>query len=193
MSTIRPWPSSRSRPFGRGARCSRSHWQQRLLRMPRIPRALCQARPPVTHFLKQQQQHVLTTSMCSVNFWTLSEIKSLTKYWENVRRFREWLAQEPRSEGRDLIDIQPVDMDRYVVFFCWSWKSPTIQTMSWTHWQVPIGQLTVNWMTSAMVIVWLILKEFKLNKKVLESRRRDLTKTGLGNCPRVARPLRKKW
>ena len=31
-----------------------------------------------------------------------------------MKRFREWLAQEPRCEGRDLIDIQPVDMDRYV-------------------------------------------------------------------------------
>ena len=134
MSTNRPWPSSRSRPFGHRARCSRSHWQQHLLRVPRIRRALCQAPPPVTHFLKQQQQHVLTTSMCSVTLWILSEIKTLTKKLSKMWRGlgNGW----PRSHGVRggiWLTFNLLTWTVMWVVFCWSWKSPTTQTMSRTH------------------------------------------------------------
>ena len=164
MSTNRPWPSSPNCPFGHRARCSWSHWQQHLLQVPLIHRALCQAPPPVTHFLKQQQHHVLKTSMCSANLWTLSEIKTkkLRKMWRGSGN--GW----PRSHGvRGGISLTLNLLTWTVmwVVFCWSWKSPTTQTMSRTHWQVSIGQLTVNWRRSAMVIVWLIPKSLSWARK----------------------------
>ena len=110
---------------------------------------------------------------------------------QNVKRFREWLAQEPRCEGRDLIDIEPVDMDRYVGGFLLELKKPNNtdyepDTLTSFHRSINRKLEEIGYGYSLVDS-----KEFKLSKKVLESRRRDLKQKGLGNRPNVARPLSK--
>ena len=192
MSTNRPWPSSPSRPFGRRARCSRSHWQQRLLRVLPMRRALCQAPPPVTRFLKQQQQHVLTKSMCSVNLWTLSEIQTLTKKLSKMLRGsgNGW----PRSHGvRGGISLT-LNLLTWTVMWCFfllELKKPNNtdyepDTLTSFHRSINRQLEEIGYGYSLVDS-----KEFKLSKKVLESRRRDLKQKGLGNRPNVAHPLSK--
>ena len=110
---------------------------------------------------------------------------------QNVKRFREWLAQEPRCEGRDFIDIQPVDMDRYVGVFLLELKKPNNtdyepDTLTSFHRSINRRLEEIGYGYSLVDS-----KEFKLSKKVLESRRRDLKQKGLGNRPNVAHPLSK--
>ena len=110
---------------------------------------------------------------------------------QNVKRFGEWLAQEPRCEGRDLIDIQPVDMDRYVGGMLLELKKPN--NKDYEPDTLTSFYRSINRKLEDIGYGYSLVdsKELKLSKKVLESRRRDLKQKGLGNRPNVAHPLSK--
>ena len=64
MSTNRPWPTSRSRPFGRCTRCSRSHWQQpaadaAYTSSPVSSSAPCDPFPEIAATTRVDDEHVL--------------------------------------------------------------------------------------------------------------------------------------
>lgn len=108
---------------------------------------------------------------------------------QNVRRFREWMSQEPRNETRDLLDIPPVEMDQYVGGFLLALKKPDLSdyepdTLTSFHRSINRKLEELGYGFSLVDC-----KEFKLSKKVLESKRRELKQKGLGNRKHVAEAL----
>ena len=108
-----------------------------------------------------------------------SRNKSTVNKTENyVKRFRQWLMQPPRNEKRQLIDIPPGVMDRYVGGYLMEVKKvndedyePDSLTSIHRGLNRKLEELGYGYslVTSP---------EFQTSKKVLEARRRDRVKAG---------------
>ena len=166
MSTNRPWPSSPRPPIWQ----PRTVFTEPLTAAPAAGAAYTSSPvsssapgdpfPETAATTRVDDEHVLREFVNSNQIKTLT--KKLSKMWRGSGN--GW----PRSHivrGGISLTLNLLTWTVMWVFFCWSWKSPTTQTMSQTHWQVSIGQLTVNWRRSAMVIVWLILKSLSWARK----------------------------
>ena len=129
--------------------------------------------------------------MCSVNLWTLSEIKTLTKNWAKCAEVQGMAGPGATvwGEGSDwhstcwhgplcgcfLLELKKPDNTDY---------EP--DTLTSFHRSINLKLEDIGYGYSLVDS-----KEFKLSKKVLELRRRDLKQKGLGNRPNVAHPLSK--
>ena len=102
------------------------------------------------------------------------------------KRFRDWLVAPPREETRNLLDIPPSAMDRYVAGFLIEIKKPNgddyePDTLTSFH-------RGINRKLDDLGYKFSLVKsrEFSTSKKVLETRRRELKQLGKGNKPMKA-------
>lgn len=114
---------------------------------------------------------------------------TVRKTESDVKRFKEWLSVAPRCENRDILDIPPIVLDRYLSSFLMDVKKDNgddyePDTLTSIHRSIArkldeegYGHSLLN------------SDEFRTSKKVLEARRRELKQDGKGNHPNKAEAL----